>query len=600
MNNDDLNQTDSFRLDDGGQSAQEELRQLVHLADQSIAMLRTQQDLLRQQGMNVPSSVMSAANAVAMTLTGLTTAISGSQIELRQLRALAETTALMTSTLDVNDVLNNVIDTVISLTGAERGFVMLKDETGKLDVRVARDFDRATLDSSEFSVSSTIINQVVETGEAVLTDNAGDDPRFHQQHSIMRGAFRSILAVPLYAGSEVIGVVYCDNRILAGVFNQYELNLLRAFADQAAVALQNARLFDAVRAQLGEIARIRDLMANVFASIISGVITLDLQANILSLNAAAEQMIGVTAAQVTGVSLWQVLNTPDAAFREKLAHVQSARTVERLDTQIDIVSLGQRDWKITMSPLQNTDGTLQGVAMVLDDLTELKRREEQLTTVRRYLPLALVDNIRSVDLAGFGGQEREITAFFADVRGFTEFGERLEPELLMQIINRYLGAASDAINRYQGVVDKYIGDAVTGLFNTPLNPQLDHARRAVRAALRTIRAVSALHEHLDAPFHLQFGIGIHTGNAILGNVGSAERREFAAIGDAIDTSKWLQEIAQPGEILLSEATYTLVEDDFICESVPPRAGAAPDEWPAVYRVTRRKRHTSSMPAVHVD
>ena len=598
--NDDLNQTDSYRLEGARQTAQEELRQLIHLSDQALALIRSQQESLRHQGMNVPSSVMAAMNTITTTLAGLTTPVSGSQIELSQLRALAETTALMTSTLDVNDVLNNVIDTVIALTGAERGFVMLKDDSGELVVRVARDFDRATLDSSEFSVSSTIINQVVQTGEAILTDNAGSDPRFHQQHSIMRGAFRSILAVPLYVGAEVIGVVYCDNRILAGVFNQYELNLLRAFVDQAAVALQNARLFDAVRAQLGEIARIRDLMANVFASIISGVITLDLQANIISLNTAAEQMIGVTAQQVTGVSLWQVLNTPDNIFRENLERVQTTRTIERLDTQIDVLSLGRRDWKITMSPLQNADGTLQGVAMVLDDLTEIKRREVQLSTVRRYLPLALVENIRSVDLSGFGGQEREISAFFADVRGFTQFGEQLEPELLMQIINRYLGAASDAINRYQGVVDKYIGDAVTGLFNTPLNPHPDHARRAVRAALRTTRAVLALHERLDAPFHLHFGIGIHTGNAILGNIGSAERREFAAIGDAIDTSKWLQEIAQPGEILLSEATHTLVEADFECEVISPRDVDAGGEKTVVYRVVRRKRHTSPMTAVRLD
>ncbi len=598
--NDNLGATDSFRIDDTQHTAQEELRQLIHTSDQAHTLLRGQQDALRQYGMNVPSGVMAVMNTITSTLNGLTMSVSGAQVELRQLRALAETTALMTSTLAVSDVLNNVIDTVISLTGAERGFVMLKDDSGELDVRVARDFDRETLDSSDFSFSSTIINQVVKTGEAILTDNAGSDPRFHLQHSIMRGAFRSILAVPLYAGNEVIGVVYCDNRILAGVFNEYELNLLRAFADQAAVALENARLFDAARAQLNEIARIRDLMANVFASIISGVITLDLQARIISINTAAEQMIGAKAAQISGKNLWQVLSTPNNTFQDKLARVQTSRSVEQLVTQVEIASLGQRDWKITMSPLQDADGVLQGVAMVLDDLTDTKRREAQLTTARRYLPLALVENIRSVDLSGFGGQEREITAFFADVRGFSQFSEHLEPELLMQIINRYLGAASDAVNRYQGVVDKYIGDAVTGLFNTPLNPQPDHARRAVRAALRTMRAVLALHEQLDAPFQLHFGIGIHTGNAILGNIGSAERREFAAIGEAIEISKWLQEMAHPGEILLSSETHTLVEDDFECEAMAPRDLKQKFEIPTVYRVLRRRRHTGQTPAVRMD
>ncbi|MCA9904309.1 MAG: GAF domain-containing protein, partial [Anaerolineae bacterium] len=368
--NDNLGATDAFHLNDLNDvqhTAQEELRQLIHTSDQAHTLLRGQQDALRQHGMNVPSGVMTAMNTIISTLNSLTMSVSGAQIELRQLRALAETTALMTSALEVSDVLNNVIDTVISLTGAERGFVMLKDDSGELDVRVARDFDRETLDSSDFSFSSTIINQVVQTGEAILTDNAGSDPRFHLQQSIMRGAFRSILAVPLYVGNEVIGVVYCDNRILAGVFNEYELNLLRAFADQAAVALQNARLFDAARAQLNEIARIRDLMANVFASIISGVITLDLQACITSINAAAENMIGAKAAQIAGKNLWQVLSTPNNAFQDKLARVLTSRTVEQLVTQIEIASLGQRDWKITMSPLQDADGVLQGVAMALDD-----------------------------------------------------------------------------------------------------------------------------------------------------------------------------------------------------------------------------------------
>ena len=97
-----------------------------------------------------------------------------------------------------------------------------------------------------------------------------------------------------------------------------------------------------------------------------------------------------------------------------------------------------------MSPLRDVQGQSQGAVLVLDDLTEQREREAQLTHVRRYLPLALVENIRSEDLAALGGQERMITVLFADVRGFTTFSEQLEPERLMEIINKYMSVASDA------------------------------------------------------------------------------------------------------------------------------------------------------------
>jgi PAS domain S-box-containing protein len=582
------------------QSTQEQLRQLVQSANQALTMLRAQQESLRALGMNLPSGTLDRLSSLEMTLDALSMQFVGVHSELRQLRALAQTTALINSTLDLNEVLRQVMDTVISLTGAERGFVMLKNESGELEVRVAQDIDLEALDTSDFLVSSTIINEVVQSGQAVLTDNAGNDPRYQDQKSILRGAFRSILAVPLRVRDAVTGVVYCDNRILAGVFKEHDLNLLRAFAEQAAVALHNARLFEAARRQVAEIARIRDLMANVFASIASGLVTLDLEARITSFNAAAERITARQAADIIGSDLWQALPNPSEAFIERLRRVQTTQTREQLETQIEIPGLGLRDWRITITPLRDADGVMRGTAIVLDDLTETRQREAQLREVRRYLPLALVENIHSADLTGLGGQEREISVVFADVRGFTSFSEASEPELVMQIINRYLTAASSAINLYEGVIDKYLGDAITGLFNTQLNPQDDHAGRAVRSALRIIKEVLVLHERLPEAHRLAYGIGIHTGTAILGNVGSSERREFTAVGEAVDVSQYLQEYALPGDILLSEATYALVRDDFECEVFSPSAPAQASIPGSIYRLIGRKRRTGQAPMVQPD
>src|SRR5690606_15837453 len=141
-----------------------------------------------------------------------------------------------------------------------------------------------------------------------------------------------------------------------------------------------------------------------------------------------------------------------------------------------------RFWRLKLTPLLDAAGRSEGVAIVLDDLTDDKQREAQLKAAMRYMPVP-IESMRSVDITALAGQEREISVVCADVRGFSSFSEGVEPEACMQVINQYLSRASDSIELFEGVVDKYMGDAVTGLFNTQLNPQADHALRAVRAAI---------------------------------------------------------------------------------------------------------------------
>jgi len=162
-----------------------------------------------------------------------------------RLGALYEVSRVIGSSLDLQIVLDQVMDAIIQLTDAERGFLMLLDDDGRLEVRVARNFDQETLESSEFTVSRTITRQVVNSGNPVVTTNAQTDPRYAGQASIVAHALRSIMATPLRARGNIIGVVYVDNRIRDGIFSEKDLEMLEAFAAQAAVAIDNARLYGA-------------------------------------------------------------------------------------------------------------------------------------------------------------------------------------------------------------------------------------------------------------------------------------------------------------------------------------------------------------------
>jgi signal transduction histidine kinase len=157
--------------------------------------------------------------------------------------ALYEVSRILGSSLKLETVLEQVMDAIIQLTKAERGFLMLRDDDGNLAVQTARNFDQQTLNSSELEYSRTIANMVLDQGESVLATNALEDPRFKGQQSVMAQALRSIMAVPLRARGRVIGIAYVENRVIAGLFTEEDKATLEALAGQASVAIDNAILF---------------------------------------------------------------------------------------------------------------------------------------------------------------------------------------------------------------------------------------------------------------------------------------------------------------------------------------------------------------------
>lgn len=564
---------------------QEQLRLLSRHVSDLEGTLRAQHDILRQRGMGLPTGVLDKLFYVRTDLEQLANRLLDETTELQQLRALAHTTQLINSSLEVDQVLNEVMDKAIGLTGAERGYIVLRDrETGQMRFRVARDVNRQTIPESKFTVSQTIVQEVAQTGQPVVAKNALLDPRYSNQQSVVMHAPRSVLCVPLIYRGQLTGVVYADNRRVPDLFGDNELSLLVAFSNQAAVAIENARLFDRARRTLAEITDIKELMDNVFASIASGVITTDHDYIITGYNNAAEQILCIPYEKAIGRPLDSVLPTVFKGFDELLAAVQHDERQQIVEIEPVLPDRGPVNLTLKLTPLRDHQGTTYGMTLVVDDLTEIKKRDATLNVVRTYLPPSLVRNIQSIDGLGLSGDEREISVVFADVRGFTAFSEQLPPEELMAVISRYLTVCSDAIQLYDGIIDKYMGDAVVGLFNTQLNPQTDHAIRAVRAALSMAYDVQALHEVLAPEQRLSYGIGVDTGMAVLGNVGSPSRKEFTAIGAPFNFAKLLQENALAGEIIVSESTYDRVRDAVIAEALEPRKAKDQAGFTVMYRV----------------
>jgi putative nucleotidyltransferase with HDIG domain len=219
-------------------------------------MLMNVVDGLSRSGNPIVSTALQDITRISQSLLMLEQSVND-QLKLKQsqLRALMSVGQVINSSLGLRQVLEEVMDSLISLMRAERGFLMLREPDGELAVRIARGIAHVNLDEEAFKVSRTVVRRVVESNAPVLTTNAQADPRFDGQMSIAAFQLRSILCVPLTLKAELIGVLYVDNRAHAGIFKENDLELISAFADQAAVAINSARLFEELQDSHRELER---------------------------------------------------------------------------------------------------------------------------------------------------------------------------------------------------------------------------------------------------------------------------------------------------------------------------------------------------------
>jgi class 3 adenylate cyclase len=198
---------------------------------------------------------------------------------------------------------------------------------------------------------------------------------------------------------------------------------------------------------------------------------------------------------------------------------------------------------------------------------ELRRRELVKELFGKYLSRQVAERLLADPERGFlAGESREVSVLFADVRGFTSFSESRTPEEVVATLNEYFTVVVDVIAAREGVLDKFIGDGLMAVFGSPVR-QADHALRAVMTGLEMQAAVAAMNARRAGrglpPVNV--GIGVNTGRAVSGNLGSLKRMEFTVIGDTVNLASRLEHQALKGQVLIGRATYEQVKEKVRCE-----------------------------------
>jgi adenylate cyclase len=291
----------------------------------------------------------------------------------------------------------------------------------------------------------------------------------------------------------------------------------------------------------------------------SSVVLMDNEGRIRSLNKNAERLLSISEADAVGRPYTDVFG-PSLSSRVFSLVLKGARTdVKTIEATLPG---GRRaTLRATAGPLKDPRGAVSGIVFVADEdtsspkLEELAGQQERLRdALRRYLG----DNVAEMvdarpSFVDVGGRTQTISVLHADVRGYTTMAEQLAPDKVVSLLLRYHGAAAKAIRETGGTIDRFAGDAILALWNAPA-PQPDHVRRALSGALAMRDAANATGTELG------YGIGVHTGEAMVGNLGSEQYQNFTAIGDTVNVAARLQSQAKAGEVICSAAVLDAAGD----------------------------------------
>ncbi len=481
----------------------------------------------------------------------------------------------LTTSIELGGVLQRLLSVLDETLSPERALIYLYDE----DTALYRAHDARGLvaGAQTFDRAGALAGRLSEMGRPVYIGDPSIGQAAEGEWAVMAAEGLVALA-PLKTEAQLSGWLALGPKRSGEPYSSDELEYVAALAAQSALAVENARLFVNLRRNYLATVEMKNLLDDTFASIASGVIATDQDGRVTHFNRAAEQLLGLSAASAAGQPYQACLPGKPAGLDEMVAQVrQQGRTIAGREMVLDVPGRGQRVVLASVSPLRDARQVVNGLTIVLDDLTEQRRVEADRERIRQTFGRVVAPRVRDRLLSEpaplhLDGIRQEITTLFADVRGFTTLSEHMPPEDLFALLNDHLTLAAQAVLAQEGTIDKFLGDAIMAVFNAP-DAQPDHTLRAVKAALDMQARLATFHhaggrDSRGQP-DLHLGVAITVGEAVVGNVGTPELFNYTAIGDVVNLAKRLQERAAPGQILLSEQAYLRVQTLVRCRPLEP-------------------------------
>ena len=364
----------------------------------------------------------------------------------------------------------------------------------------------------------------------------------------------------------IAGAVFASGMLnkRGGPFTGEDESRLKAFTAQVSIALENAKLFDDVQTM-------KNYNESMLESMSNGVITMDDEGVIVTCNTAGLHILKVDESAIIGASAKDFFAGAKAWILEKIDTVNESQEQEIfMDADVEVPGDEEDDpaetvsANITILPLVNeTDQQKKlGALLMIEDISSEKRMK---STMSRYMDPGIAEQMLAAGENVMGGTESVCTVLFSDVRSFTTLTEKLGPQGTVSLLNEYFTLMVDCIQAEDGVLDKFIGDAIMAAFGIPVDHG-DDEDRAVRAALKMLVDLREWNDRREAEgqMRVEMGVGLNTDFVVSGNIGSPKRMDYTLIGDGVSLAARLESACKQysAKLLISEFTYAKLKGTY--------------------------------------
>ena len=473
------------------------------------------------------------------------------RLKVLELQTLFDISLSLNSVLDIEELSSEVLIRSVSTLNASSGFILKTQKNSPLlSVLSSFNVDEEKIKDAMFSKSSAPFKSIWKEKESIKISSYKDNPL------LQKSGYKECLVSPIIGKRGILGcIVLGDKESREGVipFEKNDIDILEALSSQAGIAMDNAKLFEEINAA-------KRFNESIMGSIATTVITVNLLGEIDTINKAGKDLFGEKAKQIIGehYSFFFAKDKNLCAAIDAAEH--ELETISELNSSLLTKSKNTKV-NYSVAPLKDEKNSHIGLVVAIEDITEQSKIKN---TFKRYVSKSVVDQLLDDDQKlNLGGEEREVTVLFSDIRGFTAMSEKMKPKEVVTTLNSYFSEMIDIIFKFDGTLDKIVGDELMVVFGAPIARD-DDAERAVKTAVGMVESLKRFNEKRvkKGKVPINAGIGINKGKVISGNIGSKDQMDYTVIGDTVNLGARLCSFAGPLKIIISKSVKNEISDGY--------------------------------------
>lgn len=464
-----------------------------------------------------------------------------------EIESFLDISELLSSSNETEILFQNLLEYLVFTMNASKGIILSKDpNSGIYELKASLGIDN--------SISKKIFRENKGVLSLLKKEKKSSILKYKDEFPLLSYSEKNSLVGPFINNGQLNGaIIIYDKESRKGFvdFSEYDLRFFNSIVKKISLSYNNILLLDNVK-------KSKKLIDNIMSSISTGIIKINLMGEIEYINDSAIEIFNFENQSLLN-NHYAIVFIENPELVELIEFAESRNHV-LYEENLNIKKQDQKETHInlTISPVFD-EGVNSGSVISIEDLSDINKVK---STFKKYVSENIVDelllNEESLEL---GGVEQEVCVLFSDIRGFTSMSERLEASRVVTLLNRFFDKMIDVVFKYNGTLDKIIGDELMVLYGAPLK-KTDDILNAVNTAKEMFTSLDNFNKKMnnDGFPKLNIGIGINYGKVICGNIGSEQQMNYTVIGDTVNLASRLCSAAKPGEIIISNSVYNSLKN----------------------------------------